>query len=152
MVNKQLVVIGVLIVALVSSWGWFYQAQKRTDAQLAMLMAGASPGPTSRSGHPATDPYRDEAVRNTLRKHTAEIQRLWMAYLAKQPARTAGVIEADWQIDAAGAVTDAGVIHSDFDDQELADGVIGVLRQIRYPPPPSGARTYVSHKFNLKKE
>jgi hypothetical protein len=152
MVNKHLAVIGVLIVALVVSWGWFYQAQKRTDAQLAMLMSRASPGAISRIGRPVTDPYLKEAVRNTLRKHTAEIQRLWVAYLAKQPVRTEGVIEADWQIDAAGGVTDAGVIHSDFEDKELADGVIGVLRQIRYPLPPSGARTYVSHKFKLKKE
>lgn len=150
--KKQAVFIGALGVALVASWGWFYFAQQRTDAQLAMLMTKAASAPASQVGRPAADPYKDEAVKNTLRKHAAEIQKLWVAYLDRNPARTEGVIETDWQIGADGEVVEAGVVHSEFDDRELNEGIAKVLRGIKYPPPPMGMRTYVSHKFNLKKD
>ena len=92
-----------LAATLLLSWGWFYVAQQRTDEQLAMLMSKVSAAPAQRGGRSVGDPYRDEAVKNTLRKHAAEIQKLWIAYLAKHPARTEGAIEADWQIDPDGS-------------------------------------------------
>lgn len=150
--GTQAVVIIALAASLIASWGWFYFAQKRTDEQFAMLMSKVAATPGQRSGRPAGDAYRDEAVKNTLRKHAAEIQKLWIAYLAKHPARTEGAIEVDWQIDPDGRVAEVGVVHSDFEDKDLADGVARVLKEITYPPPPTGLRTYVAHRFNLRKD
>jgi outer membrane biosynthesis protein TonB len=152
MIGKQSAVIAALAATLMFSWGWFYFAQKRTDEQVAMLMSKVSAAPGQRGAHSVGDPYRDEAVKNTLRKHTAEIQKLWIAYLAKRPARTEGAIEVDWQIDPDGGVAEVGIIHSDFEDKDLSEGVAKVLKDIRYPPPPTGVRSYVSHKFNLKRD
>ncbi|MBI4996989.1 MAG: AgmX/PglI C-terminal domain-containing protein [Rhodocyclales bacterium] len=141
-----------LAAALMASWGWFYFAQKRSDEQVAMLTSKLAAAPAQRGPRTAGDPYRDEAVKNTLRKHAAEIQKLWIAYLARHPARTEGAIEADWQIDPDGRVAEAAIIHSEFEDRQLNEGVAKVLQDIRYPPPPTGMRTYVAHKFNLKRE
>jgi hypothetical protein len=148
--GTQTIVIVALAATLLASWGWFYFAQKRTDEQVAMLTSKVSAAPGQRGGRSAGDSYRDEAVKNTLRKHATEIQKLWIAYLAKHPSRTEGAIEADWQIDPDGRVAEVGIIHSDFADMDLAEGVAKVLREITYPPPPTGLRTYVAHKFNLK--
>jgi hypothetical protein len=150
--GAQPAVIGALVATLMASWGWFYFAQMRTDEQVAMLMSKVAAAPAQRGARSASDPYRDEAVKNTLRKHAAEIRNLWVAYLAKHPARSEGAIEADWQIDPDGGVAEVAIIHSDFDDRQLTDGVAKVLKDIRYPPPPTGMRTYVAHKFNLKQE
>lgn len=145
-------VIVALAATLMASWGWFYFAQKRTDEQLAMLMSNASAASALRGARAGADPYRDEAVKNTLRKHAAEIQKAWIAYLAKHPARTEGAIEADWQIDPDGRVAEAAIIHSDFEDRDLSEAVAKALKDIRYPPPPTGLRTYVAHRFNLMKD
>ena len=140
-----------LIIVLAASWAWFYASQQRTNAQLAMLMSKANSGGAS-NGRAAADPYKDEAVKNTLRKHTEEIRKLWLAYLDKKPAKTEGEIEADWQIGSDGEVLEAGIVHSDFDNAALNDGVLKVLKSIHYPQPPMGQRTYIAHKFKLKKE
>lgn len=85
-------------------------------------------------------------------KHAAGIQTVRIACLGKHPVRTGGAIEADWQIDPNGRVAEAAIIHSDSEDKHLSDGVARVLKDIRYPPPPTGLRTCVAHKFNLKKD
>ncbi|MBI5784053.1 MAG: AgmX/PglI C-terminal domain-containing protein [Rhodocyclales bacterium] len=150
--TTQAAVIAALAATLIASWGWFYFAQQRTDEQVAMLMSKVAAAPAQRGARAGADPYRDEAVKNTLRKHAAGIQAAWIAYLAKHPARTEGAIEADWQIDPDGRVAEAAIIHSDFEDQDLSEAVAKALRDIRYPPPPTGSQTYVAHKFNLKKD
>lgn len=150
--KNSIVITGLLAVMLVASWGYFHSAQKSADAKLDMMMAKMNAGPAATGGKAPVDPYIAEAVKNTLRKHAVEIQALWVAYLKKNPAKTEGFIEADWQIDADGDVVEAGVIHSEFDDKALNDGVAKVLKGIKYPPPPAGVRTYVSHKFMLKKD
>lgn len=150
--DNQKILTGTLAVVLAASWAWFYTAQQHTNAQLAMLMSKANSGGASNGGRAAADPYKDEAVKNTLRKHTEEIRKLWLAYLDKKPAKTEGEIEADWQIGADGEVLEAGIVHSDFDDAALNDGVLKALKSIRYPQPPMGQRTYIAHKFKLKKE
>lgn len=150
--NRKILIsaLALLMIALAASWMWFYAAQQRTNAQLAMLMSKAAS--VSGGGRAATDPYKDEAVKNTLRKHTEEIRKLWLAYLDKKPAKTEGEIEADWQIGAEGEVLEAGIVHSDFDNAALNDGVLKVLKSIHYPQPPLGQHTYIAHKFKLKKE
>jgi outer membrane biosynthesis protein TonB len=153
--NDRKLLIGALAalaLLLAASWAWFYASQQRTDSQLAMLMSKAGSSGGANGGHAAADPYKDEAVKNTLRKHTEEFRKLWLAYLDKKPARTEGEIEADWQIGADGEVLEAGIVHSDFDNAALNDGVLKVLKNIHYPQPPMGQRTYVAHKFKLKKE
>jgi len=150
--RKSVAVIGILVAALLASWGWFYSAQKSTDAKLELLMAKMNTAPAGSGGKAPVDPYKDEAVKNTLRKHAAEIQKLWVDYLKKNSGKTEGSIEVDWQIEPDGEVAEAGIIHSEFDDKALNDGVVKVLKGIQYPPPPGGVRTYVSHKFILKKD
>jgi outer membrane biosynthesis protein TonB len=145
--------IGLLLTALAASWAWFYSTQQQTNAQLALLLskANASSGKGSKPGKPAFDPYQDEAVKNTLRQHTADIQKLWLAYLDPAPQKTEGVIETDWQIGANGEVLEANIVHSDFADAALNDGLLSVLKSIQYPPPPTGMRTTITHTFKLKK-
>jgi outer membrane biosynthesis protein TonB len=139
----------ILTVALVASWAWFFSSQQRTEAQLAMLIAKPAAG--AANGRTAADPYKDEAVKNTLRKHTAEIRKLWLAYLDRKQDKTEGEIETDWQIGSDGEVLEVGIVHSDFTDAALNEGVLTVLKSLRYPPPPGGMRTYIAHKFKFKK-
>lgn len=141
--------IGLLLAALAASWAWFYSTQQQTNAQLARLLskANASAG----KGRAAFDPYQDEAVKTTLRQHTANIQKLWLAYLDRAPQKTEGVIQTDWQIGPDGKVEEASIMHSDFADAALNDGLLAVLRSIQYPSPPSGMRTPIAHTFKLKK-
>lgn len=150
--KNSVVITGLLAVALVASWGYFYSAQKGSDAKLNALMAKMNAPAAGPGGKAPVDPYIAGAVKNTLRKHAVEMQKLWVAYLKNDPAKTEGFIEADWQIEPDGDVVDAGVIHSEFDDKALNEGVAKALKNIQYPPPPSGMRTYVSHKFNFKKD
>jgi outer membrane biosynthesis protein TonB len=141
--------IGLLVTALAASWAWFYSTQQQTNAQLALLLSKANS--SAGKGKPAFDPYQDEAVKNTLRQHTADIQKLWLAYLDPAPQKTEGVIETDWQIGANGEVLEANIVHSDFADAALNDGLLSVLKSIQYPPPPTGMRTTITHTFKLKK-
>ena len=143
--------VGVLALALVASWVWFYAAQQKLDARLAVL--AAKPGTSGGApGRVAADPYKDEAVKNTIRKQASAIQKLWLDHLALQPALTEGTVEVDWQIAADGQVLQAALVHSDFPDAALNQAVVTLLQDTRFPPPPGGARTYMAHKFKFKKD
>lgn len=143
--RPQTTAIIVLTFTLLASWAWF---SIRGERALESAQAGAAA--TTPRG--LQDPYRSEAVRNTLRKQTTEIQQLWNAHLSKHPQQSAGVIEMDWQINPDGTVTDVGVVHTDFPDSALNPQLQTLLSKLRYPPPPSGKATYIAHKFNFKKE
>ncbi|CAM8671787.1 hypothetical protein MCEMSEM18_02275 [Comamonadaceae bacterium] len=138
-----------LALALVGSWAWFFTAQQRVDSQRAVLAAKAANGGGA-GGKAAADPYKDEAVKNTIRKQAPDIQKLWLAYLAQQPALTEGTVEVDWQIGSDGEVLQAALVHSDFADAALSQGVVKLLQATRFPPPPGGVRTYMAHKFKFK--
>ena len=140
-----------LALALVASWAWFFTTQQRVDSQLAVLAAKASNGGGS-NGKAAADHYKDEAVKNTIRKQAPDIQKLWLAYLDQQPVLTEGTVEVDWQIGADGEVLQAALVHSDFADAALDQGVVKLLQATRFPAPPGGVRTYIVHKFKFKKE
>jgi TonB family protein len=148
--KAQKLLIGLLVAALAASWAWFYSTQQQTNTQLALLLSKANAS-ASKGGKPAFDPYQDEAVKNTLRQHTADIQKLWLAYLDPAPQKTEGTIETDWQIGPDGKVEEASILHSDFADAALNDGLLAVLKSIQYPPPPTGMRTPITHTFKLKK-
>jgi hypothetical protein len=49
-------------------------------------------------------------------------------------------------------VLQAALVHSDFADAALNQGVVKLLQATRFPPPPGGLRTYMAHKFKFKKE
>ena len=149
--KSGVVAVGVLALALVASWVWFYTAQQKLDARLAVL--AAKPGTSGGApGRVAADPYKDEAVKNTIRKQASAIQKLWLDHLALQPALTEGTVEVDWQIAADGQVLQAALVHSDFPDAALNQAVVKLLQDTRFPPPPGGARTYMAHKFKFKKD
>jgi hypothetical protein len=112
--------------ALLASWAWFFSAQQRVDSQLAMVAAKAGNGGGA-NGKAAADPYKDEAVKNTIRKQAADIQKLWLAYLATNPTLTEGTVEVDWQIGADGEVLQSALVHSDFADTALNQGVDKLL-------------------------
>lgn len=139
-----------LALALLASWAWFITTQQRVESQLAVLAAKAGNG--AGANGKAADPYKDEAVKNTIRKQAPDIQKLWLAYLAQQPALTEGTVEVDWQIGADGEVLQAALVHSSFADAALNQGVVKLLQATRFPPPAGGVRTYMAHKFKFKKE
>jgi TonB family protein len=157
MVNTQttkifsMAVAATLALALIASWAWFLTSQRRVDSQLAALEARASQVAGS-GGKAAADPYKDEAVKNTIRKQAADLQKLWLAYLATNPAVTEGTVEVDWQIGADGEALEASLLHSDFANAPLDQGVVKVIQSTRFPPPPGEVRTYLTHKFKFKKE
>lgn len=140
-----------LSIALVGSWIWFLVIQQRMNAQLNALTFKSEARATP-NGRGALDPYRDKAVKNTVRKQANAIQQLWLAHLKQQAAVTEGSVEVDWQIDADGSVVDIGVVHSDFADSTLNRGVVKVIQATRFPPPPGKERIYIAHKFKFKKE
>lgn len=143
---------GVLACIVVASWGWLYMELQRDKAQIAALQMQANSG--THTNTTQRDVYKDEAVKNTIRKHVLAIQKPWLAYLEKGVGKkeTQGVIEIDWEIEPNGHVSHVGVIHSDFSDAALAQGLVEVIAGLQFPVPPFGQRTYISHKFNFKKE
>lgn len=149
--KSGVVAVSALALALVASWVWFYTAQQKLDARLAVL--AAKPGPSGGvPGRGAADPYKDEAVKNTIRKQATAIQKLWLDHLALQPALTEGTVEVDWQIAADGQVLQAALVHSDFAGAALNQAVVKLLQDTRFPPPPGGVRTYMAHKFKFNKD
>jgi TonB family protein len=150
--QAHVIAITALALALMASWAWFFHTQQRMDAQLAMLAAKAGNKGGGASGKAAGDPYKDEAVKNTIRKQAPDIQKLWLSHLAQQPTLTEGTVEVDWQIDANGEVRQAALVHSDFADAALGQGVLKVLQATRFPPPPGGVPTYMAHTFKFKKD
>jgi hypothetical protein len=140
-----------LALALVASWAWFYTAQQRVDSQLATLAAKANNG-SGPNGKSAAAQYKDEAVKNTIRKQAPDIQKLWLAYLDQQPVQTDDMVEVDWQIGADGEVLQVALVRSDFADVALGQGVVKLLQATRFPAPPGGVHTYMVHKFKFKKE
>lgn len=143
---------GLLACAVLISWGWLYVEQQRDKAQIAALLMQTNAH--ANTNIPQRDGYKDEAVKNTIRKHVQAIQKPWLAYLEKGAStkETQGVIEMDWQIEPNGQVSQVRVIHSDFSDTALVQGLTDVIASLQFPSPPFEQRTYISHKFNFKKE
>lgn len=147
---------GALACVVVAAWGWLYVAQQRDRTHIAALLAQVN-GQTNAHGNtnmPQRDAYKDEAVKNTIRKHVQAFQKPWLAYLERGAAakETQGVIEMDWQIEPSGRVSHVRVIHSDFSDVALVQGLVEVMKGLEFPPPPFEQRTYLAHKFIFKKE
>lgn len=130
-----------LLILLLGSWGWFYVSQS-TSISKSNLAAIAQ----------SQNNYKNQAVKNTLRKHAIELQKPWLDYLAMKPNVTQGSLEVDWQIDPQGKVEEPNVVFSDFPQDELGESILKILGTIRFPPPPFNQKIYMSHLFKFEKE
>lgn len=144
---------GVLVILLMASWLWFLRAPAQpplSQQQLNTLAAQASKT-GAKQGREA-DPYKDEAVKNAIRKHALEIQKPWLTYLAGKPAKTEGAVTLNWTITPDGKATQVSVVSSGFDNAAFNEGVRDALAAIVFPPPPGGQPYHVTHKLFFKEE
>nr|WP_315474145.1 AgmX/PglI C-terminal domain-containing protein [uncultured Rhodoferax sp.] len=143
----------VLVIALIGSWLWFLRAPAQaplTQEQLRTLAAQASK-PGAKQGREA-DPYKDEAIKNAIRKQAPEIQKPWLAYLATKPKQTEGAMTLDWTITPDGKATQVAVMNSGFENAAFNEGVRAALAAIVFPPPPGGQPYYATHKLFFKQD
>ena len=138
--------LGAAALAALVGGGAFYLGTHQAPAAAPFQAAQPSGKPGA-----AADPYLAGPVKNTLRKETGAMQKLWLAYLQKANAKEEGVVELDWRITPDGNVSHAGVVSSDLADKELEEGLVRLIAQLNFPPP-GAAQKYVTHKFNFKKE
>jgi TonB family protein len=139
--------VAVLLTALVGSWVYFLGTGRAAAPSATAPMASAAksgPGNTA-------DPYVSGPVKNTLRKNAAAMQQLWLDYLKQPQAKDSGYVEIDWRIDSEGRVSKVGLIHSEFADKSLDEGLVRIIQQLDFPPP-GEAQRYVAHKFVFKKD
>ncbi len=148
-----LAAVAMVAVAFVASWLWFLRSPapaSLSQDQLNALAAQAGK-PKGKNGRDA-DPYKDEAVKNTIRKQALEIQKPWLAYLAGKPQKTGGAVTLGWTIAPDGKATQVTVLRSDFDSATFNDSVRKALAAIVFPPPPGGQAYDVTHRLSFKQE
>lgn len=143
----------VLVITLLGSWLWFLRAPVQAplnQEQLNALAAQASQS-GAKQGREA-EPYKEEAVKDTIRKQALEIQKPWLTYLAGKPAKTEGVVTLDWTIGADGKPAQMAVVHSDFESADFNKGVREAMANIVFPPPPGGQPYYLKHRLFFKQD
>jgi TonB family protein len=148
-----LVAAAVLAIALIGSWLLFLSspAQPQLSQEQLRALAAQAAKHGGKNGRDA-DPYKDEAVKNAVRKQALEIQKPWLAYLGGKPKKTEGTVALDWTIAADGKATQVAVVHSDFENAAFNEGVRAAMAAIVFPPPPRGQPYYVTHQLNFKQE
>lgn len=106
-----------------AAWLWFLREPAQvplSQEQLNALAAQASKSGAKQGRE--SEPYKDEAVKNTIRKHALSLQKPWLTYLAGKPARTDGAVTLDWTIAPDGKATQVAVVHSGFESRRLQRG------------------------------
>ena len=96
------------------------------------------------------DIYKDIAVNNSLRKNARKVQACYNAFIQKKPTKTDGFVEFDWIILPKGKVKKAELIASNLQDTTLNDCILNIIRNIEFPPTPTGFETYMTYKYHFK--
>lgn len=109
--------------------------------------ASQSPLKKNSSGQ-EVDPYEKEQVKNTLTKSAKEFQECYLDYLKAKPTKTNLQVKIDWQIQANGSASSAGVINSE--DESVGKCLVSKINEVNFPPPPEGRPYYVAHTFTFK--
>jgi hypothetical protein len=158
--TAAVVPVSVLTIALLALAFWFLRTPAQpqfSQEQLHALAAQAEQaGPQSGKPGRQADPYKDEAVKNTIRQHALDIQKPWLDYLASTPEKTEGAITLSWLIAPDGKAADVAVVHSDFEAPAFNEGVRNALAAVVFPPPPqmppTGQPYPVTHRLFFKQE
>lgn len=152
--NKNLIII-LLGVVLISTIGFFlYSSHKQQQLyqqtlqrmEYNMNRSGSGDGKGQKS-----DPYKEVAVNNALRKKVREIQECYNSFVKANPQKTDGFVEIDWIILPDGKVKKAELISSDLNSEALNSCILGIVRSIEFVPPPTGSETYITYKYHFKK-
>jgi len=147
--KRRQAVFAFLFTLLLGSWAWFYisSGDRQTSSKVTSHLDHYANGLAS-----SQDAYKNQAVKNTIRKHVSELQKPWLDYLSNSPSITQGAIEIDWEIDAQGNIDSAGIIHSEFAEKAFERNLLTAVQKIKFPHPPLEQRVYVTHKFRFEKE
>lgn len=153
--NKKDVIITAVIVGLVvyiaTREFTLSQMSKSNSNQNQTLMQN-DPSPQSplkkNSTGQEVDPYEKEQVKNTLTKSAKEFQECYLEYLKTKPTKTSLQVKIDWQIQANGSASSAGVINSE--DESVGKCLVSKINEVNFPPPPEGRPYYVAHTFTFK--
>jgi hypothetical protein len=158
--TAAVVPVSVLTIALLALAFWFLRTPAQpqfSQEQLHALAAQAEQaGPQSGKPGRQADPYKDEAVKNTIRQHALDIQKPWLDYLASTPEKTEGAITLSWVIAPDGQTAEVAVVHSDFEQVAFNEGVREAMAGIVFPPrpqtQPAGQPYSMTHRLYFKQE
>ena len=97
-------------------------------------------------------PYEQNQVRNTIVKNNPLIQDCYIKHLELKDAVTAGRVQVDWHIAASGEVISPAVVYSSMNNKGLDECIIGLLRTLKFPPPPSDNPVYTTFTYMFRKQ
>jgi len=141
----------ILILAL-GLLGFQYQQNQAQEARFEKQLAKLSYRDQKSGGKAKDDPYLAGPVKNTIIKSAKDLQGCYLTLLKTKPTVTAGKLKLDWQINPEGGVFSAGVVSNELGDVKFGDCVVGKIKNLQFPIPPSGISKYVEHSLYFKDE
>ena len=151
--RKNTIILGMALLLVVLSGYLVYNARQQQDLQKQLLRTmeynAANVGGDGKSR--SKDPYKEIAVRNTLRKKERSIQQCYNQYLKTTPKKTDGFVEIDWIIQEDGTVKKTELISSDLHAPSLSQCIVNIIAAMEFPQPPLGGPFYMTYKYNFKK-
>ncbi|MCP5500644.1 MAG: AgmX/PglI C-terminal domain-containing protein [Leptospiraceae bacterium] len=151
--DKKNLIIGVLTFSLLAiTVLFFYNSQKQKEMYLKTMKSLQYSLNRGEGKGKDKDPYKEIAVNNSLRKKVRVVQDCYNRFIATNPKQTDGFVEIDWIINENGVVKRAELISSDLNDNTLNTCILEIIKNIKFPPPPTGAETYMTYKYYFKKD
>jgi len=98
-----------------------------------------------------SSPYHAREVRNTVTKKQNMLQTCYLNFLKTKPEKTDGMLHLDWMIQSDGHVTNVEEISTELANKPFSQCLTKEIVKWKFPPPPTGAPTYVDHEFRFKK-
>lgn len=150
--GKNLVIALLLIVIGLLSYMVFVQNnQESTRQELARLKAELRDSRRGEERGDSADDYEKNEVKNTILKGAADkIQICFKAWMKDQKDFLAGRIAVDWRILPDGSIEKPEIVSSEIPAINVC--VLESVRELKFPPPPSGEPRYITHKFFFKRE
>lgn len=144
--NKDTFIVGLLVLVIVLAAFLFFERRHQPP------IVYEAPGTTD-SGGRTTDAtaYQKLQVKNTVDKHTNDVQACYKAYLETKPSITDGFVYVDWQVKPDGEVVKPELVSSQFGNPTFEKCVVEAIPHWSFPPTPTGRTEYANFKFHFKK-
>ncbi len=148
--KKNLTIIGLIILILISIGGFTFYLKKQQDMFQETLRVMEAKSGTS-DGKKNQDPYKDGPVANTLTKIAPTIQGCYNQYLLANPKKIEGFVKLDWTILPDGKVKQAELISSDLEQEKISPCILSTISQLQFPSPPTKGEVYTTYTYHFKK-